>query len=149
MARTGAKIGMKTLFEREHPFGSGTYVAVAEVKTIGGPSMSRDALEATHMSSDDDHAEYISGVPDGGEVSLLLNFRPDAASQGEASGLLNDLQAGTFRNWRVRWPQFTNTPTLTFGGIVTGYEPSSATRDVLSVAVKVKVSGKPVATNFA
>lgn len=149
MARTGAKIGMRTLFKREHPVGSATYVAVAEVKTISGPSMSRDALDATHMSSDDDHAEFVAGVPDGGEVSLVLNFRPEHVSQGEASGLLNDLQAGTLRSWRVEWPQFTNTPTLTFSGIVTGYEPSAATRDLLTVAVKVKVSGKPVPTNFA
>lgn len=149
MARTGARIGMKTQFLREHPVGSGTYVAIAEVKSIGGPAQSRDAVDATHMRSDDDHAEYIAGVPDGGEVSLVLNFRPDDVSQAEASGLYNDFQAGTVRSWRAQWPQFSNTPSLTFAGVVTGYEPSSATREILQLAVKIKVSGKVTPANFA
>ena len=34
MARTGAKIGKKTRFLREDPFGSGTYTAVSEVKRV-------------------------------------------------------------------------------------------------------------------
>lgn len=149
MARTGAKRGIGTRFLREHPVGSATYVAVAEVKSLGGPSMSRDAVEATHLTSDNEHSEFIAGVADGGDVTITVNFRPDHASQAEASGLLNDLQNGTLRSWRVEWPQFTNTPTLTFDGIVTGYEPTVGVRDVLTAAVRIKVSGKPVATNFA
>ena len=149
MARTGAKIGMKTAFKREHPVGSATYVAVAEVKSLGGPSASRDTVDATHMQSDDDHAEYIAGVPDGGEVNVVLNFRPEHVTQGAVSGLYHDHENGTLRNWRIEWPQFTNTPTLDFAGLVTGIEPSSSTRDVIALAVKIKVSGKLTKTNFA
>lgn len=149
MAKTGAKIGMNTAFERESPVDSGTYAAVAEVKSIGGPSLSRDAVEATHTDSPDDYAEFVGGVANGGEVSLVLNFRPEHVSQGADSGLLKDFHDATVRNWRVRWPQFSNTPTLTFSGFLTGWEPSSAAKDLLTVAVKIKVTGKPTTTNFA
>ena len=75
MAATGAKLGTRTRFLREDPVGGGVYVAVAEVKSIGGPSLSRDAVEATHTESPDDHAEFIPGLANGGEVALV-RMRP-------------------------------------------------------------------------
>ncbi len=39
MPPTGAKIGSKTRFLKENPADSGTFVGVAEVKSIGGPSL--------------------------------------------------------------------------------------------------------------
>jgi len=149
MARSGAKIGKKTQFLREDPVDSGTFVAVAEVKSINGPSQSRDAVEATHLESDDDHTEYVPGVAEGGEVSLVLNFRPEHTSQGSTAGLYKDFQEGTFRNWKIAFPQFPGTPTLGLAGFLTGWEPSIATKDLLTVAVKLKVSGRVSATAFA
>ena len=149
MARSGAKIGKKTQFLREDPVDSGTFVPVAEVKSINGPTQSRDAVEATHLESDDDHTEYVPGVAEGGEVSLTLNFRPEHTSQGASSGLYKDFQDGTFRNWQIAFPQFAGTPTLRLAGFLTGWEPSIATKDLLTVAVKLKVSGKVTATSFA
>ena len=149
MAATGAKIGKKTTFEKEDPVGSGTYVPVAEVKSLGGPSMSRDAVDATNFDSPDDYEEPIPGLKKGGEVSLVLNFRPEHVSQGATAGLLKDFQDGIVRNWRIEWPQFPNTPTLTYPGFLTGWEPSSAAKKLISVAVSIKVTGKTVATNFA
>ena len=149
MAATGAKIGNKTEFRRETVVGGGTYAAVAEVKSIGGPSLSRDAVDATHCESPDDHAEYIPGLADGGEISLVLNFRPEHTSQGASAGLLKDFQDGTVRSWQVAWPQYANTPKLTFSGFLTGWEPTTAPKDIVSVAIKIKVTGKTTATDFA
>ena len=149
MAATGAKLGTKTRFLREDPVGGGVYAPVAEVKSIGGPSLSRDAVEATHTESPDDHAEFVPGIANGGEISLVLNFRPEHTSQGATAGLLKDFQDGTVRSWRVEWPQFPLTPTLTFSGFLTGWEPTSAAKDLLTVACKLKITGKTTATNFA
>jgi predicted secreted protein len=146
---TGAKIGKRTQFLRENTIGGGVYSVCAEVKSIGGPTLNRDAVEATNMDSPDDHAEYIGGVADGGEISLVLNFRPDHASQGSSAGLAKDYFDGEKRGYQVQWPQFSNVPTMTVQGILTGYEVTSATKDLLTVAVKIKVTGKPVVTNFA
>lgn len=149
MARTGAKIGKKTQLLRETPVDGGVYVEVAEVKSIGGPSLSRDAVDATHLASDDDYGEYIAGLKESGELSLVLNFRPDHVSQGSTAGLLKDFEDGTVRLWRVAWPQFTNTPTMTAAGFITGWEPQAGARDLLTVAVKIKLTGKPTLANFA
>lgn len=149
MAATGAKIGKKTVFLRETAVGGAVYAGVAEVKSLGGPSMSRDAVDATNFDSPDDFAEHIPGVAEGGEASLVLNFRPDHVSQGAAAGMSKDFIDGTVRGWQIQFPQFTNTPTLTFQGFITGWEPTAAVRDILSFAVKIKVTGKPVLTNFA
>jgi hypothetical protein len=149
MAATGAKIGTKTQFLREDAVGGGVYTSVAEVKSIGGPSLSRAAVEATHTESPDDHDEFIPGTANGGEISLVLNFRPEHMSQGAAAGLLKDFQDGTVRGWQVKWPQFPLTPTLTFSGFLTGWEPTSAAKDLLTVACKIKITGKTTATNFA
>lgn len=151
MAVSGAKKGLTTQLKRDTPKGSGTYTTQAEVKSIGGPSMNRDALDATHMDSVDDHTEVIAGIADGGEISLVLNFRPEHATQGTTSGMVKSFHDGTLENWKIEWPQFSasSPPTLAFSGLITGWEPTSATRDVLTVAVKIKVSGKVTATNFA
>lgn len=148
---TGAKIGKKTQFLREDTVGGGTYTQVAEVKSIGGPAKSRDAVEATSMDSADDHAEYIPGIAEGGDVSLVLNFRPEHATHGTTSGLAKDYDDGTTRSWQIKWPQFSegSPPTATFSGFLTGHEITSATRDLVTVAVKLKVTGKVTLTNFA
>jgi hypothetical protein len=149
MPPTGAKLGTRTRFLREDPVGGNVFAAVAEVKHIGGPTMSRAVVEATTTESPDDFAEHIPGIKEGGEVSLVLNFRPDHVSQGATAGLVADFDAGTVRNWRIEWPQFANTPTLTFPGFLVGWEPTSAAKDLLTVAVKVKVTGKATPANFA
>lgn len=149
MAKSAAKKGLGTQFKRETPKDGGVYVTAAEVKSIGGPSWSRDQLDVTHMDSLDDHAEYIGGIAEGGEINLVLNFRPEHVTQGTTAGLVKSKDDGTIERWRVEWPQFANTPRLTFEGFITGWEPQSATKDVITVAVKVKVTGKVTAENFA
>jgi tail tube protein len=149
MPRTGAKIGLKTQFYREHPVDSGNYSKVAEVRQIGGPTLSRGDAEATHLESPDDYEEFLPSVKSGGEVSLVLNFRPDDVSQGNSAGLLKDFEDGTIRNWKVIWPQFANSPQLVIPGYIKGWEPTTAVKDAIGVAVKIKVTGKPTPSNFA
>lgn len=146
---TGAKLGKKTLFQREQPLGSGAYVTLAEMKSWTGPTLTRDAVEATSFDTADDYEEHIPGLKNGGEVSAVLNFRPEHTSQGAATGLLKSYEDGTIETWRVQWPQFTNTPQLTFPGFLTGWEVTGATKDLMTVSIKIKVTGKPTPANFA
>jgi hypothetical protein len=147
MGATGGKKGYGTLFEKEDPVDSGTFVVAAEVKSISGPSMSRDSTDATHMESPDEYEETMPTLKKGGEVSLVLNFRPDHASH---SALLADFESGIVRKWRIRWPQFGDpNKSLTFPGWISGWEPTTAIREWITVAVKIMVTGKPVPANFA
>ena len=86
MAATGAKLGTRTRFLREDPIGGGVYVAVAEVKSIGGPSLSRDAVEATHTESPDDHAEFIPGLKD--ERTIRYTLKPASTQPVEPEEIL-------------------------------------------------------------
>ena len=146
---SGAKIGNKTLFQREIPAGSGTYVTVAEVKELRGPSFSRDKLDATNFDSTDDYGEKLPGLKDGGEISATLNFRPEHTSQGMNTGLLKAFEDGTVENWRVQYPQFTNSPQLIVRGFLTGWEVSATTKELMTVQIKLEVTGKPTPSNFA
>lgn len=147
---TGAKIGKKTQFLREDVVGGGTYTQLAEVKSIGGPSLSRDSVEATNMDSADEFAEFLGGIADGGEIALTLNSRPDHATHGGTSGLMADMLSGTTRSWQVKWPQFSSgsPPTMTFSGFLTAHEIQSATRELVTTSIRIKVTGKPTLTNF-
>lgn len=148
---TAAKIGKKTQFLREDSTpGTGTYTQVAEVKSIGGPSLSRDSVDATNMDSADEFGEFIGGIGDGGEISLVLNSVPTNATHGGTSGLVADMLSGTTRSWQIKWPQFSSgsPPTMTFSGFLTSHEIQSATRELVTTSVRIKVTGKPTLTNI-
>jgi hypothetical protein len=145
----GGKIGSRTRFLRDIPALSGNYVQVGKVRSIGGPSRTRDAVEDTDMSTPDDYEHFIAGLKNGGEISLVVTFRPDDASLGPNGGLEQDFEDGTERNWRCEWPQFAGTPQLTVLGFLTGYEVTTATKDLITAAIKIKVNGKPTTANFA
>jgi hypothetical protein len=146
----GGKIGKKTRFLRESPFGSGNYTQVGKVRSINGPSRTRDAVDDTDMEdTNDDHEHQIPGLKNGGEVSLVVTFRPDDATLGPNTGLEKDFEDGTETNWRVEWPQFAGTPRQTFPGFLTAYEVVTATKELITAAIKLKVTGKVTSANFA
>ena len=147
--KSAGRIGSRARFLREDPVGSGTYVQVSEVRSIGGPSFSREAVDFTHLDSPDDYEEFKAGLKNGGEISLVLTFRPDHVTQGGVSGLQKDFEDGTERNWRIEWPQFANTPSLTVPGFLTGWELTTSAKDAITAAVKIKVTGKSTLANFA
>src|SRR5688500_8363804 len=78
---TNARIGHGNLFQL---FDTGVsppaWVTVAEVKSVTPPSLSRDAVEATHTESTEAWREFIAGLKDAGEVSAELNLVPDSDS---------------------------------------------------------------------
>lgn len=71
---TSAAIGSGATFK----IGNGAtpievFTAIAEVTSISVPSISVDAVEATHLGSGGNR-EYIVGLADGGEIAVELNF---------------------------------------------------------------------------
>ena len=148
MAETGAKIGKRTTFKRETPLDSGNFVAVCEVKSINGPGLNREEADATNFDSPDDLEEMIASIKKAPEVSLGLNFRPDHGTQGNTTGLFKLYDDGTTERWRIEFPQFPGSPTITFKGYLTSLEPVSTTKEIVSLAAKIRVTSKPVLVNF-
>ncbi len=81
MPATGAKLVTNTRFLREDPVESGAFVALAEVKSIGGPSLSRDAVEATLMDTPDDPAEFIAA-----SRTAVRSRRPSTSARSREPG---------------------------------------------------------------
>lgn len=136
MAVTQSVLGYGTLFKRGNNDGPPeTFTTVAEVTNIGGPNLSADLVEVTHMESPSGFKEYIAGLKDGGEVTIDFNFINDTTQKQ----LVTDLQAGTKSNWKIVWSLAGN-PEWTFAGIVTAMGPTAPAGDTITGSATIKIS---------
>ena len=133
MAASSAIIGYGATFAIGDGGGPETFTALAEVTNITLPNYTRDAVDVTHMTSDDTFREYIAGLMDGGEVQIELNFVPSASDV-----LIAAIVAG-LQNYQIT----VNSITFTFAAVMTDYAPSAPNDDKLSASATFKVSGKP------
>lgn len=131
MAATTAKLGFGVLFKR-------STTVIAEVLSVQGPGYSRDTVEATHTESPSNFKEYISGLADAGEVTLSLHFLSDATQEQ----LLTDLGSMTSVSYNIVFPTPT-AKTCTFSAFITAWEPSAPHDDKMTLAVTLKITGKP------
>lgn len=137
MAATVGSSGFGTLLKRGDGATVESFATVAEVKSISGPSLSMETIDATHMESPSGFREWLPSFKDGGEVTFDLNFLPATAAQ---TGLTTDFRNRTKRNWKIFWPN-TGTTKWSFSGYVTGFTPSAAVGDILAASATIKVTG--------
>lgn len=130
---SSAAIGYSTTFGIESAT-PGTYTNVAEVTSVSGPNMARDAIDVTHMTSSDQHREFIAGLMNGGEATVELNFVPAVSD-----AIVTALRAG-LGNFRITFP---NGVKWTFAAVVTGYEITAPLADKMTASATFQVSGKP------
>lgn len=115
--------------------------ALAELLSIGGPSISIDTIDMTSHDSADTFRDFVAGLRDGGDVSIEGNFIPgDTAGQ---RAFITDLKAGTKREVIITGPTAAAF-TWTFDAIATAYEPSYPFDGKLGFTATLKVTGKPV-----
>ena len=133
---TQAKIGYTTAFKIGNGATPEVFTAVAEVTNIKPPSMSRDAVDATHNQSSEGWREFIAGLKDGGEVSLDVNFVPGSAT---TLTLMAEIDA-SLGNKQIVFP---NGETFSFAALCTGIEPDAPMDDKMTATITYKVSGKP------
>ena len=119
-----------------------TFTTIAQVLNIGGPALSQDAIDVTHHSSTGGWREFVGGLLDGGEVTFDINYDPDAATHNATTGLINDMENRTKRNFQLVFPD-TGPTTWSFTALVAGFEPSAPIDDKLAASVTLKVSGQP------
>jgi predicted secreted protein len=138
---TDASIGHGTLWKR----GNGAtptevFATVAEVTALSGPGMSKDTVDATHMESPDRYREFISGLRDGGEVTVTLNL----LAKGTAfTGALADFNSNAGVNYEML---FTDGSKFALKGILTGFNPDMPLDDKMTLELTYKVTGKPTFT---
>jgi predicted secreted protein len=124
--------------------GGGSFVAVANVSDISGPSRSRDAIEVTAHDSPDKYREFVKGLKDGGEVEITINYDPAAASH---QALDDDFEEDDLRDYQVViLPGKADEYTWEFSGLITDLGDEFPHDDKMERTCTFKISGKPTLT---
>lgn len=118
------------------------FTTIAELRNISGPSMSADVIDVTTHNTSTPFRRFISGLIDGGEINLDINFVPQDPTHSYSTGLLSDFLNRTRRNFALVFPDEGST-TWIFPGIITNFETNSDPADVLMGSVTIKIAGPP------
>jgi len=113
-------------------------VAIAELTSIGGPTISADTLDVTSHDSPDGYREFLQGLRDAGEISIEGNFIPGNAGQ---KALKTDMDDGSSDSYTVTFPTAMGT-TWEFSAIITAFETSAPFDDKASFTATLKITGK-------
>lgn len=141
MAASNAILGFGAVFKISDGAETPADVTIAEVVSVGWPSVQVDDVEVTHHGSPDDFREYIGGLKDAGEVSVTINWIPGDASSNMLLGLV-----GT-RTVRAMKIVTANDFQAAFPGYIKGFEVTQETSSALQATVTIRVAGAPVFTD--
>lgn len=137
---TDAKIGHGTLFQIQNIGDSpDNWDSIAEVVSVTPPSLTRDAIDATHSESPEKWREFIPGLRDGGEVTLEVNFIPGGLG---TAAILATFNSDDRINARIQFPDSPVT-TWQFTAFITAFNPEAPFDDKMSASVTFKLSGIP------
>jgi predicted secreted protein len=114
--------------------------AIAQVQNIGGPGLAADTEDVTTHDSTGGFEEMVVTILRTGEVTLDIEYDPNAATHAATSGLLAKLKDKTFAQYQLVWP---GPYTWTFNAWATGFEPGAPFDGALTAAVTLKVTGAP------
>ncbi|HET6536347.1 MAG TPA: phage tail tube protein [Sphingomicrobium sp.] len=120
-----------------------TLTLLDEVVDTTFPQDETEEVEATHLTSPGRRKEFLSGLIDGGDVTLTLNYVPGGATDLLLTAALS---AGTTRSVRFVIPDETGTGTadwnITTSGFVKRYAPDrmSAGEKISATAV-IRITG--------
>lgn len=146
MADSDARTGFGALLERGTGTGSPQdYVTILGIKSISGPSISRETHDTTAMTSPGGWREFIGGLKDGGEVSFTANWLPRDETQTDLAAEFDKDSCESRGDWRIVVPACPGEPEvfLEFKGILTGQNIDIPMDDLMSFEGTIKVSGRP------
>lgn len=126
---TDAIAGVGTVFTRDS-------VAIAEIRNITGPGMTRDFIDVSNLDSTAGYREFIAGFRDGGELTFSMNF-----TIGGYDDLLLDYESESVQSYELILPD-SGTTTFSFSGFVTNLPLNITPDDAVTVDVTIKISGQ-------
>jgi predicted secreted protein len=119
-----------------------TYVEIAQVRDISGPSMSADAVEVTARDTSK-WRTFTPGLRDGGEVTFDIIYDPNLTSHSASNtttGLVYFLLNGTTKTYRLVMSQAGGIY-FQFSAIVTAFSPETPLEDAMTASVTLKITG--------
>lgn len=136
-----ARIGWGGEFQLSTSSAVAGLVEIGEVVSFGLPNDEVDEVEVTHLKSPDRRREFISGLKDGGEVQVTLNYAPGSASDI----LIRDAKdTGDVRAVRFIIPDQEGAAAwqITTSGFVKGYDRGPvAAGDKIEATIRVRITG--------
>lgn len=134
-------IGLGTLLKIGDGDSPEEFTAIAEVKDINGPVLSREFAEFTHQQSSGGYREYKPTFKNSGDVTFKCNFLPDDETQGfSTTGLLKDYEDGELRNFELVFPDSGSTK-ASFAAYVANISPGAPIAGALELNVTLRVTG--------
>jgi len=109
------------------------WVAVAEVKSISGPTMTREMIDVTSLDSTGGYREFIPSFRDGGTITLSMNFTYVGYTL-----LKQDFQSDTLINYEIYLSDGTS---IEFSGYVQDLPINVTFDDAVTSEITIKVSG--------
>ena len=118
---------------------------IGELTNIGGPSVSVDSIDVTAHDSADGYREFVSGLIDGGDVSLEGNL----LTAGAGDEMLDLAETRENICFRVKFPTAAGSTgwDWLFAGAVNAFETQSPHDGKIGFTAGVKLTGQPFMTS--
>lgn len=124
--------------------GSGSFVTIASVEDLSGPSRSRNMIDVSAHDSPDKYREFVKGMKDGGEVSVTINYRPGESTH---QALDTDFEEDDLRDYQlVILDGDPDEHTWDFTAGISDISDEFPLDDKMAREVTFKISGKPTLT---
>lgn len=109
---------------------------IGQVVSISGPSWSVGTIETTLLAST--NKTYLQGLPDGGEVSAVIQYDPADSSQQILTGLMATPAVST---WSITFTD-AGAAVYAFSGILTGFEIGGMEQEsIVTANISIKLTG--------
>lgn len=120
---------------------SATPTTVVQMVNVTSPQMENPEIDTTVLS--DSWRTFIASIPDGGEVTLTMNYD---ASQATHAQLTTNFAAGTSGTWKITFTD-PGAATIEFAGPITAFAWGEAAVDnLITASVTIKVTGSVTIT---
>lgn len=117
-------------------------VAIAELKDITPPALTRKPIDTTTHNSNDD--SYVVGIRRKGELQFMLNFLPfDEATHDASTGLIDAWAKGSKDRYDIEFPDGS---VWLFSGFVTNIAPKAPVDGAFEASVTIRPSGGQILT---
>jgi hypothetical protein len=134
---TAAKTGWGGEFHFDN--NSNVLTEWVEVKSFTLPNGETEKIDATHLKSPNRRREFISGMIDDGDLTVVLNYVPGSQTDVD---IMQAFTEGDTRDYMAVVPRATTDWEITGTGFISGVDRGEITPDgVMEVTVTVTLVG--------
>ena len=136
---TAAKTGWGGEFHLDNNAVTPVLTELVEVVSFTLPNGETESIEATHLKSPNRRREFVPGMIDDGDLTVMINYVPGSPTDLLLAAAQND---GKTRNYKAVIPRVTTNWTISGTCHITGIDRGTVEVDsVMRATVTLKLSG--------